>query len=238
MDFDGLNPEKEKKALKQEIERILDGYALTSCLSMKPDKKGVLRNILHEQNYSWGGLALYVDSLDPYGQYVLLRRVLYEEQRERIWPYLSEETDLAYEYYLKPPIMSFLPEALRRRDLWDIAELSEDALKKWISDRVADALIKDDKTIISAVRRVLKDAGRFNIVEMPAVLTEKAALKKAEKAVIKELVKILQDEEASFLIHRRSIANLIQAHLAKGEPLNIQELLPLLEKEVAEARRS
>src|SRR5437763_10923173 len=103
MDLDGSTPEQEEDALKQEIEHILDGYALTSCLSTNQDKKSDLQKTLHEQNYSWPGLALYIDSLSPQDQYYLLRDGFYGEQRKTIWPYLSEETDLAWEYKGEAP---------------------------------------------------------------------------------------------------------------------------------------
>src|SRR5438045_2352837 len=129
MGFDGLNTEQEKEAIKQKIERILDGYALISCLSTKPDKKSALRNILHEQNYSWPGLALYIDSLSPVDQYVLLRDGFSEEQRATIWPYLSEEADLAWEYNGHPPV-----------DL-------DDDVRAWPPERQADVLARKIKQI-------------------------------------------------------------------------------------------
>src|SRR5436853_1488855 len=104
MDLDGPTPEQEKETLKQEIERILDGSALPSSLSANPGKRSALQKTLNGQNYSWRGLALYIDSLSPQDQYYLLKEGFYGEQRKTIWPYLSEETDLAWEYNGHPPV--------------------------------------------------------------------------------------------------------------------------------------
>src|SRR5437764_11494002 len=93
----GPTPEQEKEDIKQDIKRILDGYALTDYLIMKPD---VLRKTLHEQNYSWPGLALYIDSLSPVDQYYLLIHGFSENQRKTIWPYQSDKSDLASPYNL------------------------------------------------------------------------------------------------------------------------------------------
>src|SRR5205085_12367830 len=98
MDLDGSTPEQEEEALKQESDLILYPTRRSSDLSYLSKKSDAIRKTLHEQSYSCPGLALYIDSLSPKYQYYLLRDGFSENQRKTIWPYLSEEADLAWEY--------------------------------------------------------------------------------------------------------------------------------------------
>ena len=240
MDVDGkITPEEEKVAITDKIADISDGFDLMTCLIMKSlkDKKKQIKEMLHKQDgYTEHGKALYINALDPSDQYYLLRYAFSEEQRKSIWPYLSEEAELAYEYPGQSP--AEIAEELQRSRDWNLSAFSDEELSQWTRARVAEAIRKDDRTIIYESRRALRAAGhleRAAMLEMPLQLEEKHVIKRAEKKLVKSTLTMLQTvPPAAFNEKHRRITDLLNAHLVEGEPLKLQELLELLDSNIAE----